>query len=52
MSNSKYTKMYTLPTGEEIGVLESYEGRYIAVPIQRIYTDEKHADKNQVMSEK
>lgn len=52
MSDNKYTKIYTLPTGEEIGVLESYEGRYISVLIQRMYVDEKRADKNQPMAEK
>jgi len=52
MTDSKYTKMYTLPTGEEIGVLDSYKGRYIAVPIQRIYKDEKRKDKNKLMAEK
>jgi len=50
--DNKFTKMYTLPGGGEIGVLESYEGRYIAVKIQRMYQDEKRSEDNKPMSAK
>lgn len=50
MKDEGYNQVFVLPNGEEITVLESYQGRFLAVPIQRIYEDESRKEDNEYMS--
>lgn len=52
MKRDKYTQTFILPDGSEIKILESYMGRYIAIPIQRIYLKTEHQGSNKYMNEK
>jgi len=46
---NNYNKIFLLPNGSEIGVISSYMGRFIAVPIQTIYKEKEDQDKNEYM---
>lgn len=52
MSNENYNQVFILPNGEEIKVRDNYMGRYLALPIQRIYTDPEDQADNNLMDEK
>jgi hypothetical protein len=49
---SEYNQIFILPDGEEIKVRDDYMGRFLAIPIQRIYTDPEDQVDNQLMEER
>jgi phage pi2 protein 07 len=52
MSNKNYSQVFILPDGSEIKVLDSYMGRYLQIPIQRIYQKPEHQGDNVLMADK
>ncbi len=52
MSDGNYNQVFILPDGEEIKVRDNYMGRYLALPIQRIYNDPENQADNQLMDDK
>lgn len=52
MVKKDYNQVFILPDGEEIKVRDNFMGRYLALPIQRIYTDPEDQADNQLMDEK
>jgi hypothetical protein len=51
-NDNKFTQTFVLPDGSETKVLESYMGRYLALPIQRIFKKPEHQKYNSYMEEK
>lgn len=52
MTEKNYSQIFVLPDGSETKVLDSYMGRYLQIPIQRIYQKPEHQGDNQLMDEK
>lgn len=52
MPDENYSQVFILPDGEEIQVRDNYMGKYLALPIQRIYSDPEDQSDNQLMGDK
>lgn len=52
MSDQNYNQVFVVPDGTELKVLDSYRGRYLQQPIQRIYQKPEHQSENALMEDK
>lgn len=52
MNKNNYNQVFVLPDGSETKVLDSYMGRYLQIPIQRIYQNPEHQKDNHLMDDK